>query len=65
MEKSFGRSHGPLCCLPGMTTACALPAQDLHKSGALSSVAPAAPSPLERMLQPSDLGRPPESLILQ
>lgn len=52
METSFGRSHESLCCLPGMTTACALPAEDLHKSGGLGLVAPAAPSSLERVLQP-------------
>lgn len=65
MGKSFGGSHEPLCCLPGMTTACALPAEDLHKSGALGLVAPAAPSPLESAAALSSLGRPPESLIVQ
>ena len=48
----FASSPGPFGCLPGMTAACALPAEDLCKSGALSSVAPAAPSPLERVPQP-------------
>lgn len=49
----FASGPGPFGCLPGMTAACALPREDLRKSGALSSAAPAAPSPLERVSQPS------------
>lgn len=48
----FASSPGPFGCLPGMTAVCVLPAEDLCKSGALSSVAPAAPSPLDRVPQP-------------
>lgn len=48
----FASSPRPFGCLPGMTAACVLPAEDLCKSGALSSVAPTAPSPLDRVPQP-------------
>lgn len=48
----FASSRGPVSFLPRMTTACVLPAGDLHESGALSLVAPAALSPLDRVLQP-------------